>query len=349
MNNTVKQDIDFFVSTFKLTEELRNSSFVVTGATGLIGSTLVRCLLALKANIKIICPVRDINKAERLLYPEDDVREQLKFVDYDINNFDYDVIESVDYIIHCAAPTSSKFFVEHPVETFNAIVNGTTNILRFAMTHPVKGVVFLSSLEVYGELHNDNIAISENIQGYVNPLSVRSSYPIAKRAAENLCCLYANEYDIPVMIARLTQTTGAGVSQNDNRVITQFARLASQGKDIILHTTGESARPYCYTIDCISALLYILLKGTKGKAYNVANPSTYISVRDMAKYLRDNFNPAINIRYDLKQGEGYFPSTKQKLSTAELNAIGWTPFFGLSEIFTNIITYIKEEEKNSLQ
>ena len=92
-----------------------------------------------------------------------------------------------------------------------------------------------------------------------------------------------------------------------------------------------------------------MLKGTKGKAYNVANPSTYISVRDMAKYLRDNFNPAINIRYDLKQGEGYFPSTKQKLSTAELNAIGWTPFFGLSEIFTNIIAYIKEEEKNSLQ
>ena len=104
----------------------------------------------------------------------------------------------------------------------------------------------------------DTNAVTEEVQGYLDPMAVRSSYPMAKRASENLCCLYASEYGVPVMIARLTQTTGAGIAKDDNRIIAQFAKLASQGKDIVLNTTGESARPYCYTTDTISALLFIL-------------------------------------------------------------------------------------------
>lgn len=337
MNDIQKQDIVDFVSSFGLSNELANSKFLITGATGLIGSTLIYCLLALYKNISIIAPVRNKLKAEQML---EDSAKKIDLIECDIVSFDYASLGTVDYIIHCAAPTSSRFFVEKPVETFNIIVEGTKVLLDYAKDHPVKGFVYLSSLEVYGEVHDDSSPIKEDFQGYLDPLSVRSSYPMAKRAVENLCCLYASEYGIPVKIARLTQTTGAGIAKDDNRVIAQFTRLAAQGQDIVLHTTGEAARPYCYTTDAISAILYILLKGKSGDAYNVANEETYISARGMAEYLRDKFNPSINVRIELNDNMGYAPSTKLPLSTKKLQSLGWTPMIDKKEIFSRLTKYI---------
>lgn len=201
--------------------------------------------------------------------------------------------------------------------------------------------MYLSSLEVYGEIYDDSKPVCEDSQGYLDVMAVRSSYPMAKRAAENLCCLYAAEYGVPVMVARLTQTTGAGIALDDNRVIAQFARLATYGNDIVLHTTGESARPYCYTTDAVSAILYILFKGKKGNVYNVANDNTYISARDMAEFVRVNFNPSIKVRVELKNDMGYAPVTKLNLSTEKLKGLGWLPRYGLYEIFDRLIKSLR--------
>lgn len=133
-------------------------------------------------------------------------------------------------------------------------------------------------MEVYGSIGKMDSVI-EDIQGFWSITDVRSCYPIAKRMAEHLCFLFSKEYGVPVKIARLTQTTGAGIALDDNRIIAQFARKAVKSEDIILHTLGKSARPYCYTTDAISAIIYILLKGENGEPYNVANPDTYVSAR----------------------------------------------------------------------
>jgi len=199
----------------------------------------------------------------------------------------------------------------------------------------------LSSLEVYGSGLPDT-KITEDMQGYWDVMSVRSSYPVAKRAVENLCCAYAAEYGVPVKVARLTQTTGAGIAKDDNRVIAQFAKLAAKGEDIVLHTTGESARPYCYTMDCVSALLYILLRGKKGEAYNVANEDTYISARGMAEFLRDNFNPSIDVRIELNDNMGYAPVSRLDLSTEKLRALGWQPRYDMKQLFERLIAYLSE-------
>lgn len=339
MNKIQEQDIREFAEQFALSDQLTHSVFLITGATGLIGSTLVHCLLALDRDIKVIAPVRNAGKAE-LMFSKTEL-DYIKIIECDIVKFDYNQLPSVDYIIHCAAPTASKFFVEHPVETFNIIVEGTKVLLEYAKDNPIKGFVYLSSLEVYGEIHDDSKTVTEDVQGYLDVMSVRSSYPMAKRAAENLCSLYASEYNVPVRVARLTQTTGAGIAKDDNRIIAQFARLAAQGKDIILHTTGESARPYCYTTDAISAILYILLKGSKGEAYNVANDETYISAKEMAEYLRETFNHEIKIKVEINDNMGYAPVTKQKLSTQKIRALEWKPSFGLYELFANLIKYLK--------
>ena len=339
MNVVLQQNIRDFTQSFELSHRLSHSRFLITGCTGLIGSILAHSLLAIKQDIDIIAPVRNIKKGVDL-FDEAELKN-IHFIECDLSQFDYSEIGEVDFIVHCAAPTSSKFFVEKPVETFNTIVNCTQVLLEYVRRFPVKGFVYLSSLEVYGTILDDLNFVTEEVQGYLDPMATRSSYPMAKRAAENLCALYATEYNLNIMVARLTQTTGVNVSSTDNRVITQFCRLASQGQNIILHTQGRAARPYCYTTDCVSAILYILLKGEKGNAYNVANADTYISARGLAELLRDNFNPNISVEFRLNDNMGYAPETKLRLSTAKLQELGWSPQNDLKTILSKLISTYK--------
>lgn len=337
MSIVQQKDLLDFANYFGLKDDLNNKSFLITGVTGLIGSALAKCLLNLNENIRIITVVRNKEKACRLFG-----QETVEIYQGNLESYNYDSLGTVDYIVHCAAPTSSLFFVNYPVETANSIYLITNRLLQYAKTHEVKGFVYLSSLEVYGAIGSDEIEVEEDCQGYINPLNVRSSYSMAKRAAECLCHLYSKEYGLPVKMARLTQTTGAGIDKNDNRIIAQFARNAALGNDIVLHTTGESARPYCYLTDAVSAILYILLKGEYGEAYNVANEDTYISAKDLAKYLKDEFNPSIQIKIELSENYGYAPTTKQKLSSKKLRGLGWQPHYNLHMILERLIAYLKE-------
>lgn len=338
MNKIQEQDILQFANKFPLSNHFANSTFLITGATGLIGSTLIHCLLALDKGVRVVAPVRNAVKCKALF--SDKELSALKIVECSLETVDYASMGHIDYIVHSAAPTSSKFFVEHATETFEIIYNGTERLLKYAKETPVKGFVYLSSLEVYGTQTDDTFLVNESCQFFLDIFSVRSSYPMAKRATEHLCHLYAKLHGVPVKIARLTQTTGAGIAKDDNRIIAQFARLASQGQDIVLHTTGEAARPYCYTTDAVSGILYILLRGISGEAYNVSNDETYISARGMAEYLRNNFNPNIEVRIELNDNMGYAPATKLRLTSAKLVDLGWMPQYGLMDIFRRLIAYL---------
>ena len=328
-----------FAKHFDLTDRLREASFLITGATGLIGSSLIRCLLALDVGIKIIAPVRNRNKAEALF---DELQKQdIHFIECDFTQYDYGQIGGVNYIIHCAAPTSSKFFVEHPVETFGAIMDGTKKMLDLACQKKVKGIVYLSSMESYGRILDDSTAVTENVQGYIDPTAVRSSYSMGKRAAETLCCLYASQYGVPVKVARLAQSTGAGFAADDNRFIVQFAKKAFYNQDIVLFSTGESALPCCYITDCVSAILYILLRGNAAECYNVANENTYISVKDLAYFVQRNINPKVSVQMCIDATKGYAATTKLRLDTQKLRDLGWLPRYDLSRIFEQLIRYLK--------
>lgn len=338
MNKIQQEDIRTFSESFALSDSLADARFMITGATGLIGSTLVHCLLALNKGIEITCPVRSIEKAQAMY---EDEFEKIHFLECDLlaylNSLSTDA--RFQYIVHCASPTAGKYMTEHPVETYLLAIDTTKAILEYARKANSKDVVYVSSLEYYGQNFDDCI-ITEDKLGFVDGTDPRSSYPLGKRAAEYLCAAYAKEYGVNAMIARLTQTFGAGVSPDDNRVFAQFTRSIIAGENIVLHTTGESAKPYCYTTDCISAILYILLKGEAGEAYNVANQKTYISIREMAEFLCAEFNPNCKVVLDLHNDMGYAPVTKLNLSTDKLRALGWSPKYGLKDMFDRLINSI---------
>ena len=235
-------------------------------------------------------------------------------------------------------------------------ITGATGLLGSCMVHCLEEldrqhglnltiVCFVRNEEkaqqVYGSIYDDSHPLSEEEQGYIHLSDTRSSYPVAKRAAECLCHAYAREYGVHVKTARLAQTFGAGVTADDNRVFAQFARNIIAGEDIVLHTTGELSRCYCYTVDAIEAILFILLKGEDGEAYNVANESTYISIIDMAKFLCNTFNPDIQPVIQLKEGMGYSPMTRLRLSCSKVHQLGWTPRYDMKTMFQRLINSLK--------
>lgn len=338
MNQILKEDINNFVFSFELSEFLNGSKILVTGATGLIGSTLVRCLLALNKGILITCPIRNLKKAKDMY---DDVLDSIRFIECDLVAYLNSLTEKDEfqYIVHCASPTVGRYMTEHPVETYTLAIDSTRAILEYAQKKQTD-IVYVSSLEYYGQNFDDAL-ITEDMQGYVNNTDPRSSYPLGKRAAEYLCAAYAKQFDVNAKVARLTQTFGAGVSVDDNRVFAQFARSVIEGTNIVMHTKGESAKPYCYTTDCVSAILYILIRGEKGEAYNVANQETYISIKDMADFLCAHFNPQLKVVVEEHPEMGYAPVTKLNLSTEKLKRLGWSPRYGLYDMFDRLIKSFK--------
>ena len=307
--------------------------YLITGATGLIGSALVKKLSADGANLT--CPVRNIDKVKTLF--EENVVNKVKWIATSLEEYLSQLYDSFDYIIHCASPTASKFFAEKPVETMLFNTSTTTALLEYARKHPVKGLVFLSSLESYGTILDDSKAVTEDIQGYVNPMESRSSYNMAKRMCECLCHAYAEEYGVPAKVIRLTQTISPHVAADDMRVFAQFARHAAKGEDIELHTEGTSARQYLYIDDAVEAILCVLYKGQPGEAYNAAREDSYIAVKDLAQFVQQNFNPQGKVVLNYRDDMGYAPTTKLRLDTSKLRALGWEPKYSLYDMFKAII------------
>lgn len=319
----------------------KKDKYLITGSTGLIGSALVKKLVS--DNVNVICPIRSMDKVNAMFGK--DIIESVNWIEIQIESYLQDIKDEFDYIIHCASPTASKYFVEKPVETMLFNTNTTSSLLDYSRYHKIKGMVYLSSLESYGTVLDDKKSVDEDFQGYVNPMEVRSSYNMAKRMCESLCHAYAKEYAVPVKVVRLTQTISPYINDSDLRVFAQFARHAANGEDIELHTEGTASRQYIHINDAVDAILCVLYKGTAGEAYNAAREDSYISVRDLAKFVQDNFNSKGKVVINKRDDMGYAPTTKLKLNTSKLKNLGWDAKYGLYEMFRDVIYQIKASKR----
>lgn len=310
-------------------EKLSGANVLVTGATGLIGSCLVEALM--------YNPKRDYN-----VYASgrNEERAHLRFKSFENDKcfhfIKHDVVQPIDcdikfdYIIHTASNASPNFFSKYPVEIVKTVVCGVDNLLSYGLNHGLKRFVYVSTGEVYGE--GDGRVLTEEYSGYVNCIHPRSSYPSAKRAAEALCVAYATEYGADVVIARPCHIYGPNYTENDNRVYAQFIRNILQNEDIVMKSTGEQFRSYCYVVDCVSALLYLLLKGENCQAYNIANPESNISIKQLAETIAAIGNKKVVIEIpDAIEKRGYNLVTKSVFSVDKLMNLGWTPRVGIKD------------------
>ena len=325
-------DISFF----------NQSKILVTGASGLIGKAIVTKLLSAESgSAEVYALVRDEAKARRIFsrLPQ----ERLHYLVGDMCELKAENL-GIHYVIHGASKTASREFIDEPVEVIRTSVLGTERLLEFARANPVKGFVYLSSMEVYGTPLNDE-KVTEQSATDLDTMQARSSYPESKRIAESLCAAYAAEYGVPAKAVRLTQTFGAGVSYSDGRVFAEFARCAIEKRDIILKTKGETKRNYLYTEDAAEAILTVLLDGKAGEAYNAANEETYCSIYEMACMVAREFGEGkVEVQIceeDDLQKFGYAPTLKMNLSAEKLRALGWRPQTDLKAAYAAMIRDMK--------
>lgn len=320
--NSYKQDILNIFQEDLPWEKLSGCNILITGATGLIGGCLVETLMMNpKRDYQVYASGRNEERAKARF---------IEFSDNDAFHFvRYDVLKPLesdakfDYIIHAASNGSPNFFAQKPVEVMKSNLYGVANLMEYGLSHGMKRFLYISSGEVYGE--GDGRVFLEDYSGYVDCTNPRSCYPSSKRAAETLCVSYVAEYGVDVVIARPCHTYGPNFTPNDNRVYAQFIRNVLQNEDIVLKSTGEQYRSWCYVVDCVAALLFIMLKGKCGEAYNIADPTSNITIKSLAEMIADIGGSRVILTTPTDDEKKVFnPVSRSLFNIDKIENLGWS-------------------------
>lgn len=302
--------------------DLTGKNILVTGATGMICSTLVEVLMSReKQDYHVYASGRDETKVMSVFAKYVD-NPYFHFFRHDVRNpLDSDITFHI--IISGAGVASPQLYATDPVSVMKSNFDGVDNLLSYGVTHGLEKFIYVSSGEIYGE--GDGREFTEDYSGYVNCATLRACYPSAKRASETLCVAYSHQYGIDVRIVRPCHIYGPNFNDSDQRVYAQFIRNVLDGKDIIMKSTGAQFRSWCYAVDCASAMLYVLFNGKSGQAYNVADESSNISIKELAEIIAKIANKKVvmDLPSDIEKA-GFNIVTKSVFSTNKIKSLGWS-------------------------
>lgn len=345
-NDKYIDDLKYVASLDLPWEKLKDRSILITGATGLVGSALVD-LLMIKNNEGLNCLVyalgRNENKA-RVRFGYYFNEETFKFISHDISKpLVRDDIVNVDYVIHLASNTHPLQYSLDPIGTITTNVFGTYNTLEFAKKHHAVRYAFASSNEIYGENRGDKELFDESYCGYIDSNTLRAGYPESKRCSEALCQAFNKQENVDVVIPRLTRSYGPTMLMSDTKAISQFIKKALANEDIVLKSEGKQYYSYTYVSDALSGLLYVLLKGERGEAYNIADESGDITLRDLASLIAKTSSKDVVFEIpDAIEASGYSKATKARLDGEKLRKLGWKPRYNIQEGIERTIQILKE-------
>lgn len=279
---------------------LNNSSLFITGGTGFFGRSLLRRISEIShhADIKDSA-VTVLTRNPKLFltnYPEFSDERWLAFCQGDIlQNLDGVSSEGKSYshVLHAAADSTLGPKMGS-LERFDQIVTGTRNILDFAVKVKAKRFLLTSSGGAYGALPSNLESFPESYMGMANPLEPTNAYSVAKRLAEHLCSLYAEKYDLEVVVARCFAFVGPDLPMNVHFAIGNFIRDALSGNPIVINGDGSPMRSYLYQDDLADWLLSLIERGASGNSYNVGSDQP-ISILDLAKLVKLTLSAKVNI------------------------------------------------------
>ncbi|MCD8119026.1 MAG: NAD-dependent epimerase/dehydratase family protein [Lachnospiraceae bacterium] len=326
-------------------EKLHNTSVLITGATGMIGTFLVDVLMERNLKngdgIRIYALGRSEERAKQRFGEYFD-RDNFHFISCDINK-GYPTGIHFDYLFHCASNTHPNAYVTDPVGTILTNVIGTKNVLDLAVESHARRVMFLSTVEVYGENKGTVERFRESDFGYIDCNTLRAGYSEGKRTGEALCQAYRKQYGLDVVIPRICRVYGPTMLASDSKALAQFIKKAVAGEDIVLKSQGTQYFSYCYVGDVVSGLLYILFYGQDGEAYNIADEKSDIHLRDLAGLLAECAGKKVVFDLpDAVEAQGFSKATLALLDSSKLKSLGWTAEAGIREQAEKTVKILKE-------
>ena len=343
-NPIIDGDISAIVASDIDWQRFSGTTVLVSGGGGFLPAYMVETLLYLNEsgtaeNVRVVCLVRDLQKARERFAAYGD-RHDLVLLPQDVTSA-LNVSEPVDYIIHAASPASPKFYGSDPVGTLKANIIGSYNLLELARANRVRGFLYFSSGEVYGEVSSSQIPTREDEYGYLDPLNVRSCYAESKRMGENMAVSWHHQYGIPTKIVRPFHTYGPGMRFDDGRVFADFVADIINTRDIVLNSDGSARRAFCYLADATAGFFKVLLDGECATAYNVGNDRGEISILELAELLVGLF-PEKGLKVVKNCGgmpAGYLksPLSRNCPDVSRIGKLGWQPHTDLREGFFRTI------------
>lgn len=338
-----QEDLQYILKTDGF-EQLHGKRFLITGATGLLGTCLIDALMLANqqgAEIDTYAVGRSKEKATpRLGEYYDDTH--FHFLEQDVRR-PFPTLLQVDYIIPLASNTHPLAYAQYPIETIDINVLGASNALQMAVEQGAT-VLYPSSVEVYGNARG-NDQFTEDYTGQLNLSTARACYTESKRLSEALCQSYIAERGANVKIARLSRIFGPTMLMSDSKASSQFLLKALNDEDIVLKSKGEQLYSYTYAADAVSALLYILLHGTTGTSYNVACEACNVQLKAFAKYCAEWAQK--EVVFDLPsetEQKGYSVATRALLDTKRLQALGWAPHYAMQDAVNRTLSILRHEE-----
>lgn len=327
LENLIKEKIDFSV--------IKNKKFLITGANGMIATYFIYFLMYLNdkknMNIKIYVLSRNEEKLKsRFLKsnPRKDIIPIVQDVCEEIN-----IEDNIDYIMHMASSANPDNILKDPIGIIRANLAGTFNILNLAKSNNSE-VIFTSTREIYGKMPEDTVFIKETDMGVLECFDRRACYPESKRMAETILINYYLQYGVKFKNLRIAHSYGPGMNiDNDGRIMSDLISDVVNKRDIVLKSTGEAKRAFCYITDTISAILHVLINGKVAEAYNIANETEEIKIRDLANLMSDLYSDYnINVKYQINENTGAYTDFKRVgLDTQKIEKIGWSPKVKLRE------------------
>lgn len=338
LQNVIGQSIDW--------DRFRNKSVMISGSTGMIGRFLIDVLMHLNASRELNCSIyalgRDTAKAQKRFdrYWNDPL---FHFCECNIAKEILCPAEKIDFVLHFASNTHPKAYSMDPIGTVTANIMGTYQLLEYAAAHDAERFLFASSVEIYGENRGDVTLFTEDYCGYINSNTLRAGYPESKRAGEALCQAYIKQKGLDVVIPRLSRTYGPTLLRSDTKALSQFLRKGVAGEDIVLKSEGKQFFSYNYVADTVSGILWCLLYGSCGEAYNVADPASNITLRDLAQLIAEFSGTKVVFELpDEVERQGYSTATVAVMDSGKLQAKGWAAKYDIRTGVARTLRLLRE-------
>lgn len=342
------EEIDQMIQVSGWLSHFEGKSIFITGSMGLICSEIVDLLLRYSElhnnSIIIYSAARNKNEWEQR-FSKYAHTEMLKYVPYDATKKNQLIFEA-DYVIHGAGIAFPHLILQHPIDTMTISFCGMLELLEYACKHQVINTVFISSSQVYGEKSSLE-PFDEDEHGYIDILNPRSSYAVGKMAAETLCKSYVHERKTPVSIVRPGHVYGPTTRRDDNRISSVCAFNVLDREDIILKSDGSQIRSYCYVLDCATAILKVLLEGKSGEAYNISNPQSVLSIRELAELFAIHGQSQVRFEEAERIEKAAFnPMKNSSLNSSRLQRLGWQGMYDAQRGTAITLRILREASEN---